>query len=138
MTRWIRATLTVLMGLWFSQSPLHAATPIETVSAPSQAIVLASGITTDTTSAVSRAKSGRKTIFGEVVCTSGACVQTQAVYGTFYPTAVNGVLLCTLTLSGTTRAQDACPVATFAFPRLYVITTATSGTAATGAVYVGY
>ena len=99
---------------------------------------VSTGITTDTTSAVVEIPNGRKTFFGQVECSSGACVQTQAIYGTNYPTAVNGVLLCTITLTATTADYDACPVITAAFPRYYVITTATSGTAATGAVYVSY
>ena len=94
------------------------------------------GVTTDTTSAVVEIPNGRKTFFGQVECTSGSCIQTQAIYGTNYTTAVKGVLLCTLTLTATTADYDACPVITAAFPRYYVISTSTSGTAATGAVYV--
>ena len=96
------------------------------------------GVTTDTTSGVVEIPNGRKTFFGQVECTSGACVQTQAIYGTNYTSAVKGVLLCTLTLTATTADYDACPVITAAFPRYYVITTSTSGTAATGGVYVAY
>lgn len=99
---------------------------------------ISTGITTDTTSAVVDVPNGRKTFFGQVECTSGSCVQTQAIYGTNYPSAVKGVLLCTLTLTATTADYDACPVITAAFPRYYVITTSTSGTSATGAVYVAY
>jgi hypothetical protein len=73
-----------------------------------------------------------------VECTSGACAQTIEIYGTNYPTAVKGVLLCTITLSDTTADYDACPVVTAAFPRYYVISSGTSGTNATGAVYVAY
>lgn len=101
--------------------------------------VITSGVTTNTTStSVSGIPAGAKTFYGEVVCSSGACVQTQAIYGALNGTAANGILLCTLTLSGTTRTQDACPVINAAFPFYYVITTATSGTAATGAVYALY
>lgn len=99
---------------------------------------VATGITTDTTSAVVEAPNGRKTFFGQVECTAGACTQTQAIYGTNYPSAVKGVLLCTIVLTATTADYDACPVITAAFPRYYVITTSTSGTSATGAVYVAY
>lgn len=99
---------------------------------------VSTGITTDTTSAVVEAPNGRKTFFGQVECTSGACTQTRAIYGTNYPTAVKGVLLCTIVLTATTADYDACPVVTAAFPRYYVITTSTSGTSATGAVYVAY
>lgn len=101
-------------------------------------IPIATGITANTTSAVVDVPNGPKTFFGQVECTSGACAQTQAIYGTNYPTAVKGVLICTITLTATTADYDACPVVTAAFPRYYVITTATSGTSATGAVYVSY
>jgi len=138
MTRLLRTGLLLLVLLGLIIPPVVSADATAIVGGPVSVTTVTSGVTTNTTSAIASVQNGRKSIFGEVVCSSGACVQTQAVYGTFYPTAVNGILLCTLTLSGTTRAQDACPVATFAFPYVYVITTATSGTAATGAVYVGY
>jgi hypothetical protein len=99
---------------------------------------LASGVTTNTTSSAVAGVEGWKSIYGQVVCSSGTCVQTQAIYGDIDSDAANGVLLCTLTLSGTTRAQDACPVITANFSYLYVVTTATSGTSATGAVYAMY
>ena len=97
-----------------------------------------SGVTTNTTSAAVAIGTGEKTFYGNVVCSSGACAQTQAIYGDVDSDAANGVLLCTLTLSGTTRKDDACPVVTANFAYYYVVTTATSGTAATGAVYVMY
>lgn len=103
-----------------------------------QVQAITTGVTTDTTSGVVQVPSGPKSFFGQVVCSSGACVQTQAIYGTWTATAANGILLCTLTLSGTTRTQDACPVVTATFLYYYVITTNTSGTAATGAVYAMY
>jgi hypothetical protein len=100
--------------------------------------VVTSGVTTNTTSTAALVPVGSKTFYGQVVCSSGACVQTQAIYGDIDSDAANGILLCTLTLSGTTRAQDACPVVTSAWSYIYVITTATSGTSATGAVYAMY
>jgi hypothetical protein len=107
--------------------------------APVQTKVLASGVTTNTTtSLIQNIPNGAKTLYGEVVCSSGTCTQTQQVFGTLYATAINGVLLCTLTLSATTRAQDACAVTSAAFPNLYITTTNTTGTAATGATYVLY
>lgn len=99
---------------------------------------MTSGVTTNTTSAAVSLFVNAKSIYGQVVCSSGACVQTQAIYGDIDSDAANGVLLCTLTLSGTTRAQDACPVITANFSYYYIITTATSGTSATGAVYAMY
>jgi hypothetical protein len=100
--------------------------------------VIASGVTTDTTTAAVRIVNGYKSIYGQVVCTSGACTQTQAIYGDIDDDKTNGILLCTLTLSGTPRAQDACPPFTANFVSLYVVTTATTGTGATGAVYAMY
>lgn len=101
---------------------------------------LSTGITTDTTSGVIDVPSGRKTVSGFVTCTAGACTQTQAIYGTNLPTATvaQAQLLCTITLSGTSTDFDACPVITAAFARFFVVTTSTTGTNATGAVYVSY
>jgi hypothetical protein len=126
MIRWLLLTLFLLVPTWSHAQQRVTVEPIAT------------GITTNTTSAVAKAPNGRKTFVGLVECSSGACVQTQAIYGTNYPTAVNGVLLCTITLTATTRDDDACPVITAAFVNYYVVTTATSGTNATGAVYVAY
>lgn len=103
-----------------------------------QSLMLASGVTTNATSAAVAGITGNKTFWGEVVCSSGACAQTQAIYGDRDNDGANGVLLCTITLSGTTRTQDACAVSTAAYPYYYVVTTATSGTSATGAVYAFY
>lgn len=106
-------------------------------SASVGSFTLASAVTTNTTSAAVAGFRGAKTIYGQVVGT-GAVTQTQAIYGDVDNDAANGVLLCTLTLSGTTRAQDACPVITANFSYYYVVTTVTSGTSATGAVYAMY
>jgi hypothetical protein len=100
--------------------------------------IVASAVGTDTTSTAAIIPVGSKTIYGQVVCSSGACTQTQKIYGDIDSDAANGVLLCTLTLSGTTRTQDACPVITANFSYYYVVTTATTGTAAAGAVYAMY
>ena len=97
---------------------------------------IASGVTTNTTSSAVAGVTGTKTIWGEVVCSSGACAQTQAIYGARENGAANGLLLCTLALSGTARAQDVCTGVTADYPYLYVITTNTSGTAAEGGTYV--
>jgi len=101
-------------------------------------VTIASGVTTNTTSTAVAGVPGTKTFWGQVVCSSGACTQTQAIYGDQDNNAANGVLLCTLTLSGTPRAQDVCAGSTAAYPYYYVVTTNTTGTAATGAVYVNY
>ena len=96
-----------------------------------------SSVTTNTTSTAVAVPTGSKSFYGQVVGT-GAVTQTQAIYGDIDNDAANGILLCTLTLSGTTRTQDACPVVTANFSYYYVVTTATTGTSATGAVYAMY
>lgn len=98
---------------------------------------LASSVTTNTTSAAVALPIGEKTFYGQVVGT-GAVTQTQAIYGDVDNDAANGVLLCTITLSGTTRAQDACAVVTANFSFYYVTTTSTTGTSATGDIYAMY
>lgn len=103
-----------------------------------ESLTLASSVTTNTTSTAVAGLRGNKTFWGEVVCSSGACAQTIAIYGDRDNDAANGVLLCTLTLSGTPRAQDVCAGSTAAYPYYYVVTTGTSGTSATGAVYALY
>lgn len=102
--------------------------------------VIASGLTSNTTSAAVAAPNGRKSFSGTVVCSSGACTQTQAIYGTNAPTAdlTKAVLLCTLTLADTPSDFDACPVVTAAFARYFVVTSNTTGTNASGAIYVSY
>jgi hypothetical protein len=97
---------------------------------------LATAVTTNTTSTVAELPTGEKTIYGSVTGT-GAVTQTQAIYGgissSFTPTT-DGILLCTLTLSGTTTAVDACPPFTAPYPYYKVVTTNTTGTDASGIV----
>lgn len=111
--------------------------PTEIRWAPVQNQKLTQGVTTNTTSGVIAIPNGPKSFYGQVVGT-GAVTQTQAIYGTHDVTAINGILLATITLSGTTRDQAATSVVTANFPFYYVITTNTTGTGATGAVLVGY
>jgi hypothetical protein len=103
-----------------------------------QTLTLATGVTTNATSSTVAGVSGNKTFWAEVICSAGACTQTVAVYGARTSSAANGLLLCTITLSDTPRDQDACAVSTAAYPFYYVVTTNTTGTAATGAVYAFY
>lgn len=93
-----------------------------------------SGATSNATSQAVGVSPGPKSFYGQVVGT-GAVTQTQAIYGDIDDDEANGVLLCTITLSGTTKAADACPVVTANFAFYYVETTNTTGTGATGAVY---
>ena len=98
---------------------------------------LASSVTTNTTSTAVAVPIGAKSFYGQVVGT-GAVTQTQAIYCDIDSDAAHGVLLATLTLSGTTRDQAMSSVVTAACSYLYVTTTNTTGTSATGAVYVMY
>ncbi len=91
----------------------------------------------DATTAASILPTGSKTFVGTVTCT-GTCVQTQKIYGDWNSDAASGVLLCTITLSATTTAIDACPVVTANFAYYYVVTTLTSGTTPLAAVFVHY
>lgn len=82
---------------------------------------------------------GSKTIYGSVTGT-GAVTQTQKIYGglTSGVTATTGVLLGVLTLSGTTTVVDALPPITANFLFYIVVTSATTGTGATGVVTAMY
>lgn len=100
--------------------------------------VVATNVITDTTTSPVITPAGAKSFYANVVCTSGACTQTVAIYGNPVNSNQNGLLLCTITLSGTPRAQDACPVVTANFTYTYVVTTNTTGTNATGTIYVQY
>lgn len=118
--------LAVLTGLvWAESRPGAERTTVVT------------GVTTNTTTAAVPIPFGYKSVYGQVVGT-GAVTQTQAIFGDIDDDAANGVLLCTLTLSGTTRTQDACPPFTANFVYYYITTTNTTGTGATGAVYAMY
>ena len=100
---------------------------------------MASAVTTNTTSTAVALPVGSKSIYGSVTGT-GAITQTQAIYGgiTSGVTSTTGILLCTLTLSGTTAVYDACPVMTANFLYYIVVTTATTGTGASGTVTAMY
>lgn len=131
--------LLLVFALCLGLPSFALAQDVSTTGAQIRAIALASGVTTDTTSALAIAvPNGIKTFYGQVVCSSGACVQTQAIYGATSTVASNGVLICTITLSATTRDQAACSPVTSAFPFYYVVTTATSGTSATGGIHALY
>ena len=109
---------------------------LKTSGGQARQTTVASAVTTNTTSTAIALPTGLKTFYGQVVGT-GSVTQTQAIYGDVDNDAANGVLLCTITLSGTTRTQDTC-LSQAAYSFYYVITTATTGTSATGAVYAMY
>lgn len=94
------------------------------------ALSLMSGVTTNTTSATLAGVSGPKTFWAEVVGT-GAVSVLVTIYGARTSAAANGVLLATLSLSGTTQAQDAAATSTAPYPYYYAVTSGISGTSAT-------
>lgn len=99
---------------------------------------LMSGVTTNTTSATKQLPStGNKSFWAEVVGT-GAVAATITIYACRTATAENGVLLATITLSGTTRAQDAAATSTAPYPYFYSVTAGLSGTGATVLVEAYY
>jgi hypothetical protein len=100
-------------------------------------LTLASGVTSNTTSASVSGVTGPKTFWGEVSGT-GAVTATIAIYGDVDDDEAGGVLLATITLSGTTKATDATPTSTASFPYYYVTTTNVTGTGATVNVYAFY
>lgn len=110
---------------------------VKTTGADVRQTTLASGVTTNTTSSTSTLPAGNKTFFG-IVTGTGAVTQTQQIYGNYTNSTSNGVLLATITLSGTTTAVDATAVSAAAYSYYYVVTTNTTGTSATGAVYAMY
>lgn len=112
------------------QATIPSPGPIEANKYPIATAIVGDGVTVAT-----RGMQGWKSFYGEVECSSGACTQTQAIYGDIDGDAANGVLLCTITLSGNPRHQDACPPIAANFIYYYVVITNTTGTTATGAVY---
>lgn len=102
-----------------------------------QSTILASGVTTNTTSATVAGMTGNKTFWAEVVGT-GSVTATVTVYGARTSTASNGVLLATITLTDTTQDQDAAATSTASYPYYYVTTANVTGTGATVRVEVFY
>jgi hypothetical protein len=110
---------------------------IQTSGGAVRQTVLVSAVTTNTTSAAQIVPVGVKGFYGQVVGT-GAVTQTQALYCDVDSDAANGILLGTLTLSGTTRDQALIPRTDLPCSYVYVVTTATTGTSAAGALYAMY
>ncbi len=91
---------------------------------------LMNGVTTNTTSAaVQIPATGNKTFWADVAGT-GAVTATVTIFGCRTATAANGVLLATITLSGTTSTQDAAGSATAPYPYYYATTASVTGTGA--------
>lgn len=70
---------------------------------------LMTGVTTNTTSVADILPVGTKTIFGEIVGTGAQSVNIT-IYGDKDSSISTGVVLCIMTLSGTTTANTACNI----------------------------
>jgi len=104
---------------------------------PSTAITVASAVTTNTTTTPVAGVSGIKN-FQWVVTGTGAVTQTVVLKGSFDSDGSSSTNLCTLTISGTAPVADVCAPFTAPFPYLFVTTTNTTGTGASGTGKVGY
>jgi len=98
---------------------------------------LANGVTTNSTSDTVKGLPESKTFWGEVSGT-GAVTATIEIYGARTATAANGVLVATITLSGTTTVVDAATPSFAVYPYYYVVFTNITGTGATVRVEVFY
>lgn len=101
------------------------------------ALAIASGVTTNTSTTPVAGVSGTKN-FQWVVIGTGAVTQTVVLKGSFNSDGSYPTDLCTITISGTAPAHDVCPPFTASFPYLFVTTTGTTGTGASGTGKVGY
>ena len=104
---------------------------------PSTAITVASAVTTNTTTTPVAGVSGIKN-FQWVVTGTGAVTQTVVLNGSFNSDGSSSTNLCTITISGTAPVADVCAPFTAPFPYLFVTTTNTTGTGASGTGKVGY
>lgn len=107
-----------------------------------QTHIVASAITTVSSSPVGAmalpnlVKTPVLTLWGDITGT-GAVSATIELYGNKSPAVTGGVLLATITLSGTTFQSDASAF-TAPYPYLYAKVTAISGTGATVNVFIFY
>ena len=104
---------------------------------PAQSLTIASGVTTNTTTTPVAGISGTKN-FQWVLTGTGAVTQTVVLKGSFDSDGSSSTDLCTITLSGTAPVFDVCAPFTAPFPYLFVTTTNTTGTGASGTGKVGY
>ena len=100
-------------------------------------INLANNVTTNTTIGPTNGVPDAKTFWAEVVGT-GAVTATIKIYGARTATATNGVLVATITLSGTTTAVDAATPSLAVYPYYYVVFENITGTGATVRAEVFY
>ena len=106
-------------------------------AAESKFLTIASAVTTNTTTTPVAGVSGTKNFQWRVTGT-GAVTQTVVLKGSFDSDGASPTDLCTITLSGTAPVSDVCDPFTAPFPYLFVTTTNTTGTGASGTGKVGY
>ena len=106
-------------------------------AATAKSLTVASGVTTNTSTTRVAGVSGIKN-FQWVVAGTGAVTQTVVLKGSFDSDGSNATDLCTITLSGTAPVYDVCAPFTAPFPYMFVTTTSTTGTSASGTGRVGY
>ena len=94
------------LALLFCAIQAHAITEIK--GSPVTSTLLMSGVTTNTSAGPVRLPSGEKTFHARVVGT-GSVTQTVAIYGDVDMDLTGGILLCTITLSGTPRRKTPVP-----------------------------
>lgn len=106
-------------------------------AATAKSLTVASGVTTNTSTTPVAGVSGTKNFQWKVTGT-GAVTQTVVLKGSFDSDGSNATDLCTITLSGTAPVYDVCAPFTAPFPYMFVTTTSTTGTSASGTGRVGY
>ena len=106
-------------------------------AAESKFLTIASAVTTNTSTTPVAGVSGTKNFQWRVTGT-GAVTQTVVLKGSFDSDGASPTDLCTITLSGTAPVYDVCAPFTAPFPYLFVTTTNTTGTSASGTGRVGY
>lgn len=106
-------------------------------AAESKFLTIASAVTTNTSTTPVAGVSGTKNFQWKVTGT-GAVTQTVVLKGSFDSDGSNATDLCTITLSGTAPVYDVCAPFTAPFPYMFVTTTSTTGTSASGTGRVGY
>jgi hypothetical protein len=94
-------------------------------------------VLTDTASATTSIPRGSK-VFTANVDGTGAVTATVAIYGDVTSTAEAVNLLCTITLTSTTRDVDACPPSTAEYPFYHAVTSNVTGTGAAVDVQAHY
>lgn len=100
-------------------------------------LAIASGVTTNTSTTPVAGVSGTKN-FQWVVIGTGAVTQTVVLKGSFDSDGSNSTDLCTMALSGTAPVSGVCDPFTAPFPYLFVTTSSTTGTGASGTGRMGY